>query len=105
MDMSAPAPTPVKPSVPERLYNGQPPGNGHGNGNGHGGDHKPQEPAWRRARRNSIWPFLLDLGVVMALFGLIIAGRPLIAIGGVLAIVSLAGWIREARAEYARLED
>ena len=41
----------------------------------------------------------------MALFGLIITGRPLIVIGGVLFVVALAGWIREARADYLRLKD
>ena len=65
----------------------------------------PTRRASRRTRRRSIWPFLLDLGVVMALFGLIIIGRFLIVIGAVLAVVALIGWIREARAEYSRLAE
>jgi hypothetical protein len=65
------------------------------------------------AKRNSVWPLLLDLGLVAALFGLIIL-RPLIAewvgnvaigAGVVLAIIALVGWIREARADYSRLRD
>ena len=48
---------------------------------------------------------MLDLGLAMALFGLIITGRPLIVIGGVIFVVALTGWIREARADYSRLKD
>lgn len=57
------------------------------------------------ARRRSVWPFLVDLGLVMALFGLIITGRPLIVIGGVLFVFALVGWVREARAEFRNLPD
>lgn len=92
--------------MPERTGGG----NGHGHGNGHGngrGTGWPEEaPAPRGPqRRRSIWPFVLDLGLAMALFGLIITGRPLIVIGGVLFVVALAGWIREARADFSRLKD
>jgi hypothetical protein len=48
---------------------------------------------------------LLDLGLVLVLFGLIITGRPLIAIGAVIFVVALIGWIREARADYSSLRD
>ncbi len=113
--------------VPERdetqaaeLAHGGPPKNGHGRGNGRGtgsggggegagggGREEPhgEAPVSVPARRRSVWPFLLDLGVVLALFGLIITGRFLIVIGAVLAVVALIGWIREARAEYAALRD
>ena len=102
------APAPFKPSIPDRT--GRPPGgNGHGDGNGNGHhtgwpeEAPPPEP--RPHRRRSVWPFLLDLGLAMALFGLIITGRPLIVIGGVIFVVALAGWIREARADFTRLKD
>ena len=101
------APTPLKPGIPDRTGGGRPPG---GSGNGHGNGHNtgwPEEapPPQKPQRRRSIWPFLLDLGLAMALFGLIITGRPLIVIGGVIFVVSLAGWIREARADFSRLKD
>jgi hypothetical protein len=101
------APAPLKPRLPERTGSGKPP-NGHGNGGGNGhGTGWPGEapPPKGPQRRRSIWPFLLDLGLAMALFGLIITGRPLIVIGGVIFVVALAGWIREARADYSRLKD
>lgn len=101
-------PAPVKPDRTERTGARQPAqghGDGNGQGNGHGarwpGEAPPQGPRGRR----SIWPFVLDLGLTMALFGLIITGRPLIVIGGVIFVIALAGWIREARADYARLKD
>jgi hypothetical protein len=87
-----------------------PAGNGQG-GNGQDGDGAgPAEPnsevpARFLRRRRSIWPFLLDLGVVLALFGLIITGRFLIVIGAVVFVVALIGWMREARAEYAALRE
>jgi hypothetical protein len=107
---------------PAELATGGPPKNGHGNGHrrGHGtgsggdgpgpgdpGRAEPQRepPVPFPARRRSVWPFLLDLGVVLALFGLIITGRFLIVIGAVIAVVALIGWIREARAEYSQLAD
>jgi hypothetical protein len=95
-------------------------GNGHGGsgfgGSGSGGPDDPgtgwpgeapmpDEPERRPARRRSAWPFLLDLGLALALFDLIILRRGLVVVGAVVAVVALAGWIREARADYARLKD
>ena len=104
------APSPIKPRGTERAGGIQPPAGGNGHGNGHGnGRHTgwPEEapPPQGPRRRRSWWPFLLDLGLAMALFGLIITGRPLIVIGGVIFVVALTGWIREARADYSRLKD
>ena len=56
-------------------------------------------------KRRSIWPFLLDLGLVMMLFGFIIVGQFLIPIGAVIFVVALIGWIREARSDYSGLAD
>jgi hypothetical protein len=120
----AQAPVGVESDVSERT-NGHPPvhggghGHGHGNGkgNGRGGlgggqggadDNDSQDnersPQYYR-RRRSFWPFVLDLGLVLALFGLIITGRPLIVIGAIVFVVALAGWIREARADYSNLSE
>jgi len=102
----ATAPAPETTGAPDEPGNGQRPPNASGDGSRGGDDGGSRRPPFRLVRRrNSIWPLLMDLGLVMALFGLIITGRFLIAIGGVLFVVALAGWIREARAEYARLED
>ena len=64
------------------------------------------------ARKRSVWPFLLDFGLVMALFGLIIGniaipqfGPVLIVMGVAIFLTALVGWIREARAEYSKLQD
>jgi hypothetical protein len=110
MTLVAPPPAPVKPAPPTRA-NGHPPANGnghggHGDGNGPANGHEdpdgaPQPPK----RRRSIWPFLLDLGLVLMLFGLIIIGRFLIVIGAVIFVVALAGWIREARKDFSGLAD
>jgi hypothetical protein len=111
MSVIAPPPAPVKPAPPTRA-NGHPPvsGNGHnghnGNGNGHSDGHEEPEPAPRPPKkRRSIWPFLLDLGLVMMLFGFIIAGSFLIPIGAVIFVVALTGWIREARSDFSGLAD
>lgn len=96
------APAPIKSRIPKKPGSGKLP-NGHGNG--HGTSWPGEAPPEARRRRRSIWPFLLDLGLAMALFGLIITGRPLIVIGGVIFVVALTGWIREARADYARLKE
>lgn len=64
-------------------------------------------------RRNSVFPFLVDLGVVLGIFGVIIvgplysalAGWIVLAVGGVLALSALVGWVREARADYQSLAD
>jgi hypothetical protein len=122
MTLMPPAPAEVESEVSERT-NGHPPANGHGrgqgNGNGHGrgglgggqggpGDDDSQDnersPQYYQ-RRRSFWPFVLDLGLVLALFGLIITGRPLIVIGAIIFVVALAGWIREARADYSNLSE
>lgn len=84
-----------------------------GHGRGHGGPAPEPGAPELSARRNSPYPLLLDFGVVLALFGLIIVrpvysplvGDAAIGLGVVLAVVALVGWIREARAEYARLRD
>lgn len=104
--MSIPPPAPVKPSLPPRT-DSHPPngsGNGHDHTNGHGGPGDDLPPEFPKKRR-SVWPFLLDLGAVLALFGFIITGRFLIVIGAVIFVVALAGWIREARADYSSLSD
>jgi hypothetical protein len=99
------------PSPPDHAGNGGHNGhNGHGTGLG-GGDHNgPSEPQAEPYRpstksRRSIWPFLLDLGLVMMLFGWIIIGQFLVVIGAVILVVALTGWIREARAEFSSLRD
>ena len=117
MAVIAPPPAPVKPPAPS-CTNGHPPTNGHGrgaggpggngDGRGHdpaGGDAEPDRVPWPPKQRRSVWPLLLDLGLVMMLFGLIIVGRFLIPIGAVLFVVALAGWIREARRDYSGLSD
>jgi hypothetical protein len=96
--------TPTK--TPNKTVNDH---NGHyHNGNQSGGP----PPGWPR-KRTSVFPFLLDLGLVMAAFGLIIL-RPLVSelasnvaiiVGLVLAAFALVGWLREARAEYKELSD
>jgi hypothetical protein len=85
---------------------GNGPGTGGPGSDGPGGESPESDvPARYTRRRRSIWPFLLDLGLASALFGWIITGRFLIVIGGVLFVVALIGWIREARAEYVALRD
>jgi len=113
MALIEPPPAPVKPAPPVRA-SGQPPalgsgGNGHnghnGHGNAHSGHEEPEDAPRPPKKRRSIWPFLLDLGLVMMLFGFIIAGRFLIPIGGVVFVVALTGWIREARNDFSGLAD
>jgi len=84
--------------------------NGHGTGPGGaspGGPAGPEEEPYRppTKSRRSIWPFLLDLGLVMMLFGWIIIGQFLVVIGAVIFVVALTGWIREARTEFSNLRD
>jgi hypothetical protein len=73
----------------------------------------PHEEPLPQPKRNSVYPLLVDIGAVMAAFGLIIGG-PLwgstvsaVLIGLGLAIVAFGGfgWWREARADYRRLPD
>lgn len=84
-------------------------GDGHYGGNGHRDDHpEPRPEPLPEKKPRSIWPFLLDLGVVTALVGLIFFGgtrSPLIVVGAVLAVVALLGWLRDARAEFRKLSD
>ncbi len=102
--------TPTK-RPPDKIVNGH---NGHYNY--HGSVSNPS-PGWaqgpRRRKRTSVYPFLLDLGLVLAAFGLIIL-RPLVSepasavaivVGLVLATVALVGWLREARVDYNELPD
>jgi drug/metabolite transporter (DMT)-like permease len=89
-------------------------------GNGHGptGHGRPPQPEGRPPegfprRRTSVWPLLLDVGVVIVLVSLIllrpVAGETVsnvgIGVGAVLFVVALIGWLREARAEYRDLPD
>lgn len=102
--------TPTK--VPPNKVRGT---NGHHNGSGHSSEpSRPvgPPPGWPK-RRTSVWPLLLDLGLVLAGFGLIIL-RPLagelygniaIAVGVVLFGIALFNWIKEARQEYKQLKD
>jgi hypothetical protein len=127
----APPPAPVKPVPPAPpvvtrraptitrtpsdsggSVGGKPPANGHGtgnggqNGSGNSDGHDEPEGAFQPPKkRRSIWPLLLDLGLVMMLFGLIIVGRFLIPIGAVVFVVALTGWIREARSDFSGLSD
>lgn len=50
----------------------------------------------------SFWPFLLALGIAMSLIG-VITKVEVVVIGLLLTVVSLGGWIREARHEYRSL--
>lgn len=101
------APAPDKPKAPQRTGGGRPPpGRGNGHGNGRHTSWPEEAPPPQNPRRRSVWPFILDVGLTLALFGLIIAGYgPLIVLGAVIAVVGLAGWVREARADYTRLKD
>ncbi len=100
--MTVKLPAPVKPAGPDGTGGDKPPPNG--NGHHTGWPTEAPEPRFP-ARRRSFWPFLLDLGLALALFGLIITGRPLVVIGGVIFVVALVGWLRDARADYSRLKD
>ena len=125
MAVIAPPPAPVKRVPPARPADHSPtaghpppivrvpvggPGNGNGGHNGQGngnsdGHEEPDSAPLPPKKRRSIWPLLLDLGLVMMLFGFIIVGRFLIPIGAVVFVVALIGWIREARNDYSGLAD
>jgi len=123
MAVIAPPPAPVKRAPPARAADRAPttghpppivgvpvggPGNGGHNGQGNGNSDGHEEPGSAPLppkKRRSIWPLLLDLGLVMMLFGFIIVGRFLIPIGAVVFVVALTGWIREARNDYSGLSD
>ena len=101
----------LMPQPPDHAGNGGHNGHhGHGTGPGGAGPSGPAGPEEEPYRpptksRRSIWPFLLDLGLVMMLFGWIIIGQFLVVIGAVIFVVALTGWIREARAEFSGLRD
>ncbi len=98
-------PAPAKPAAPRPLRRALPPDDLDLGGGQPTGPRDSGAPFTPPDQRRSVWPFLTDLGLVMALFGLIIAGRPLMAIGGVVFVVALIGWFREARAEFRSLPD
>ena len=85
--------------------------NGHnGHGSHHGGqDDAPQPesaPPPAPTKRNSIWPFLMDAGIVTVLMSWIIfRSGPFVVLGALLAVIALVGWIREARADFSKLSD
>lgn len=114
--LTPPPPAPVKPAKPRRQRPVPPDDADYGVPSGPtGGTTYPAEeetPFVPPAKRRSYWPFLVDLGLVMALFGLVIGnaaeqivGQLLMVAGVFLFIVALFGWIREARAEYSKLRD
>jgi len=84
--------------------------NGHGpngrgsNGNGHSpGDPDSAPESHPPSRRNSPWPFLLDLGLVIVLLGLIIFRHNALIVVG--ALVALINWMRDARTDYSQLSE
>ena len=92
-----------------------PPGKTTTNGNGHHRQDNTQlvDLADWPKKRLSIFPLMLDFGLVLIGFGLIIV-RPLMnetggygvtAIGAVLVVIAAFGWLREARADFKRLKD
>ncbi len=100
--MTTPTPTQLRPPK-----TGGPNGpNGH---NGHGADPQPESapaPPPAPAKRNSIWPFLMDAGIVTVLMSWIIfRSGPFVVLGALLAVIALVGWIREARADFSKLSD
>ncbi|HVA21446.1 MAG TPA: cytochrome c oxidase subunit 4 [Candidatus Micrarchaeia archaeon] len=50
----------------------------------------------------SYWPIVLAVGMAMALIG-VITQYVVVAIGLLITLVALAGWIRDARREYRSL--
>jgi hypothetical protein len=50
----------------------------------------------------SFWPILLAIGIAMSLIG-VITKIEVVAVGLVIVLVSLFGWVREARHEYRSL--
>ena len=96
---------PAKPTLPRPSRRALPPDDIDLGGGQPTGPRDTGAPYVPPAKRRSVWPFLTDRGLVMALFGLIIAGRPLMAIGAVLFVVALIGWFREARAEFQNLAE
>ena len=74
-------------------------------------DEPPFEPP--RAKRNSVFPLMVDIGAVIALFGLIIGmplwddtvGGAMIGVGITIVVIGLIGWFVEARADFRRMPD
>ena len=82
--------------------------NGHNGHHGHPPDPNPMpdEGVPMPTKRNSIWPFLLDTGLVTMLVSWIIfRNGPVVVAGAVLAVVALLNWWREARADFSKLAD
>jgi hypothetical protein len=50
----------------------------------------------------SFWPILLAIGIATSLIG-VITKIEVVAVGLLLTLVSLVGWVREARHEYRSL--
>jgi len=50
----------------------------------------------------SFWPILLAIGIAMSLIG-VITKIEVVVVGLALTLVSLFGWVREARHEYRSL--
>lgn len=100
------------PTPPIKLH---PPKVGGPNGhNGHGastggpgaGPQPESAPPPKPAKRNSIWPFLMDVGIVTVLMSWIIfRSGPFVVLGALLAVIALVGWLREARADFSKLSD
>lgn len=85
--------------------------NGHGGSRSGGPGDSPQPqpesaPPPTPTKRNSIWPFLMDVGLVTVLMSWIIfRSGPFVVLGALLAVIALVGWIREARSDFSKLSD
>jgi hypothetical protein len=82
-------------------------GNGSGGAGSNGNGYQPEDDAPPpRAKRNSPWPLLMDLGWVTVLVSwLIFNNGPMVVVGALLAVVALVNWIREARKDFSNLAD
>lgn len=108
--MTTPTP-PIKQRPPKvggpNGHNGH---NGHSSHNGGQGDVSGPQPESAPppapTKRNSIWPLLMDTGIVTVLMSLIIfRSGPFVVLGALLAVIALVGWIREARADFSKLSE
>lgn len=87
--------------------------NGHNGHNGHGAHNggqvpvpAPDESVPPPTKRNSFWPFVMDVGIVTVLMSWIIfRSGPLVVLGALVAVIALVGWIREARSDFSKLSD
>jgi hypothetical protein len=113
--MAMPTLTPTQKDTPPALeHGGLPPrkngsarfgGNGGGPGPD-GGEPEPEPAPLPVKRPRSPWPFLMDLGLVVALTGLILFRQnAMIVIGAGIALFALFGWLRDARADFRKLSD